>query len=60
MARASRIEITRHRRELSEQEDCEIVQIVADLIVAFLRGDHESSPDFHNVANAREVETQHA
>ena len=38
-----RIELKRHYRELSEAETDELVGIVADLIVTFLKGSRESA-----------------
>ena len=42
MATTIPIELTRHYRELSEEETAALVEAVADLIVTFLKGSRAS------------------
>ena len=42
MATTTPIKLTRHYRQLSEEETSALVEAVADLIVTFLKGSRES------------------
>lgn len=43
MATTTPIKLTRHYRQLSEEETSALVEAVADLIVTFLKGSRESA-----------------